>query len=156
MKINPSFPVFYAFLSRWAGGLAIGLAAFFMLSPAQAAPLTPAEEISIRSVVEGQLAALAKDDAVKAFSFAAPNVRKTVGTAPQFLALVRNSYPALYRPVSVAFLKPEAHHGQALQRVQVTDASGNAWLAAYSVQRQKDNTWRITGCSVVANKGRMA
>lgn len=156
MTINPRFPVFYAFWPRWAGGLAIGLAAFFWLAPAQAAPLTPAEEISIRAVVEGQLAALAKDDAVKAFSFAAPNVRQTVGTAPRFLALVRSSYPALYRPVSVAFLKPEDHHGQALQRVQVTDASGNAWLAAYSVQRQKDNTWRITGCSVVANKGRMA
>ncbi len=156
MKINPRFPVFYAFWFCWAGWLAIGVAAFFMLTPAQAALLTPAEEISIRAVVEGQLAALAKDDAVKAFSFAAPNVRQSVGTAPRFLALVRSSYPALYRPVSVAFLKPEAHHGQALQRVQVTDASGNAWLAAYSVQRQKDNTWRITGCSVVANKARMA
>ena len=156
MKINPRFPVFYAFWFCWAGWLAIGVAAFFMLTPAQAALLTPAEEISIRAVVEGQLAALAKDDAVKAFSFAAPNVRQSVGTAPRFLALVRSSYPALYRPVSVAFLKPEAHHGQALQRVQVMDASGNAWLAAYSVQRQKDNTWRITGCSVVANKARMA
>ena len=156
MKINPRFPVFYAFWFCWAGWLAIGVAAFFMLTPAQAALLTPAEEISIRAVVEGQLAALAKDDAVKAFSFAAPNVRQSVGTAPRFLALVRSSYPALYRPVSVAFLKPEAHHGQALQRVQVTDASGNAWLAAYSVQRQKDNTWRITGCSVVANKAWMA
>ena len=91
MKINPRFPVFYAFWFCWAGWLAIGVAAFFMLTPAQAALLTPAEEISIRAVVEGQLAALAKDDAVKAFSFAAPNVRQSVGTAPRFLALVRSS-----------------------------------------------------------------
>ena len=156
MKVNPKFSVFYAFFFHMAAWLAMGVAAFFMLAPAQAAPLTSAEEISIRSVVQGQLTALAQDDAVKAFSFAAPNVRQTVGTARQFLALVRSSYPALYRPASVAFLKPEEHHGQALQRVQVTDASGKAWLAAYSLQRQKDSTWRITGCSVVANEGRMA
>ena len=36
------------------------------------------------------------------------------------------------------------------------DDDGNAWLALYSLQRQKDKTWRITGCQVVPNKGRMA
>lgn len=102
------------------------------------------------------MAALAIDDAVKAFSFAAPNVRKIVGTAPQFMRLVRSSFPAIYRPTSAAFLKPEDHHGQVMQRVQVVDASGDAWLATYSMQRQKDKSWRITGCSVVANNGRMA
>ncbi|MEO6322593.1 MAG: DUF4864 domain-containing protein [Polaromonas sp.] len=156
MKTSSALPRFYVFLCRLTGWLAIAVAAFLLLVPAHAAPLSPDDEKGIRAVVEGQLAALAKDDAVKAFSFAAPNVRQAVGTAPQFLAMVRNRYPVIYRPASAAFLKPEDHHGQALQRVQVMDASGNAWLAIYSLQRQKDKTWRITGCSVVANKGRMA
>lgn len=133
------------------------LAAAFMLvvlMPAWA--LTEADEKGVRTVVEGQLAALARDDAATAFSFAAPNVRNSVGTASRFMDMVRKSYPAIYRPASTAFLKPEDHHGQVIQRVQLMDDSGSAWLALYSLQRQKDKSWRITGCQVVPNKGRMA
>ena len=131
------------------------LAALLLGVSAHASPFTPAEEKSVHAVVEGQLAALARDDAAKAFSFAAPNVRKAVGSAPVFLAMVRTSYPVIYRPASVAFLKPEGKDDQAIQRVQMMDASGNAWMAIYSLERQKDKSWRITGCQVVPSKGRM-
>ena len=127
-----------------------------LVGSAHAATFTPADEKSIRAVVEGQLAALAKDDATKAFSYAAPNVRKAIGTASRFLSMVQNDYPVVYRPASVAFLKPEADGDEVVQRVQMQDASGNAWLAIYSLQRQKGNLWRITGCAVIENKGRMA
>lgn len=122
---------------------------------AHAENLNPVEEKSIRAVVEGQLAAFAKDDANKAFSFAAPNVRKAVGSAASFMSMVRNDYPVVYRPASVAFLKPEGKDGDAVQRVQMVDASGDAWLAVYSLQKQKNKSWRITGCAVLENKGRM-
>ncbi len=124
--------------------------------PVQAQSLTAADEKNVRAVVEGQLAAFAKDDAKKAFSFAAPNVREAVGDAPAFLAMVKRDYPVVYRPGSVAFLQVEGKDGEALQRVQMLDAAGNSWLALYSLQRQKDKSWRITGCVVVENKGRMA
>lgn len=130
------------------------LQAFAVSAHAQA--LSPADEKSVRAVVEGQLAAFAKDDAKKAFSFAAPNVREAVGNAPDFLSMVRRDYPVVYRPASVAFLKVEGKDGDAIQRVQMLDASGNSWLALYSLARQKDKSWRITGCVVVENKGRMA
>ena len=139
-----------ACLARWLAAACLLVA----LAPAWA--LTEADERSVRAVVEAQLAALARDDAATAFSFAAPNVRAAVGTASRFMAMVRQSYPAIYRPASTAFLKPEDHHGQVIQRVQLTDDSGSAWLALYSLQRQKDKSWRITGCQVIANKGRMA
>ena len=132
------------------------LAALLLGVSAHASPFTPAEEKSVRAVVEGQLAALARDDAAKAFSFAAPNVRQAVGSAAAFLAMVQRGYPVIYRPASLAFLKPEGKDGQAIQRVQMVDASGDAWLAIYSLQLQKDRTWRITGCNLVPNKGRMA
>ena len=124
-------------------------------TPVHAAPFTPADEKSVRSVVEAQLAALAKDDAVEAFSYAAPNVRKAFGTASRFLSMVQNDYPVVYRPASVAFLRPEADGDDVVQRVQMQDVGGTAWLATYSLQRQKGNVWRITGCTVVENKGRM-
>lgn len=142
--------------------IAIKLAALASLLAFQAVGLqvhaenfSPVEEKSIRATVEGQLAAFAKDDATKAFSFAAPNVRKAVGTAASFMSMVRSDYPVVYRPASVAFLKPEGKDGDAVQRVQMVDANGDAWLAVYSLQRQKDKAWRITGCAVVENKGRM-
>lgn len=109
----------------------------------------------MRATVQGQLAAFAAADANKAFSYAAPNVREALGTAAGFMAMVRQAYPVVYRPSSVAFLKPENKDGQVIQRVQMQDAAGDAWLAVYSLQRNGKG-WLITGCVVVANKGRMA
>jgi len=123
---------------------------------ALAAPFTDADAKAVRQVVEAQLAALAVDDAVKAFSYAAPNVREAVGSAEGFLAMVQRGYPVVYRPATVAFLKANGKNDDVIQRVQMVDAEGESWLAIYSLQRQKDRTWRITGCSVVENKGRMA
>ena len=148
-----SLPSSRYFLVRLAGWLA---AALMLVAPMHSWALTEADEKGVRTVVEAQLAALAHDDAAAAFSFAAPNVRAAVGTASRFMDMVRKSYPAIYRPASTAFLKPEEHHGQVIQRVQIMDEDGSAWLALYSVQRQKDRSWRITGCQVVPNKGRMA
>ncbi|MES2686910.1 MAG: DUF4864 domain-containing protein [Pseudomonadota bacterium] len=144
-----------AFFARLVLLLVAASCALALWTPAQAASLSPADEKNVRATVQGQLAAFAADDADKAFSYAAPNVREALGTAAGFMAMVRNAYPVVYRPASVAFLKPESKDGQVIQRVQMLDASGDAWLAIYSLQRE-GNSWLITGCVVVANKGRMA
>ena len=137
--------------------MALLLVCTLFASAVQAAPLNAADEKSVRSVVEGQLAAFASDDAAKAYSFAAPNVREaTGGSAANFMRMVREGYPVVYRPASVAFLKPEGQAGEAVQRVQLQDAKGESWLAVYTLQRQKDKSWRISGCVVLENKGRMA
>lgn len=124
-------------------------------SPMRAAGLAASDEKNIRAVVQGQLDALARDDAAKAFSFAAPNVREALGTVPRFMDLVQRGYPVVYRPASVAYLKAEGRQDQAIQRVQMTDQAGEPWLATYTLQRQKNRSWRITGCTVTENKGRM-
>lgn len=124
-------------------------------APAHANLLTPADEQAVRATVQGQLAAFAADDANKAFSYAAPNVREAVGTAANFMAMVRNGYPVVYRPASVAFLKPDMKDGQVIQRVQMVDTRGDAWLAVYTLERA-GKSWLISSCTVVENKGRMA
>ena len=131
-------------------------AALQVMAPAQADALSAKDEKAVQTVVQSQLAAFAKNDANKAFSYAAPELRKTIGSASAFMAMVKSGYPVVYRPASVAFLKPEGTADDVVQRVQMTDASGTSWLAVYSLQRQKDKTWRISGCTVVENKGRMA
>ena len=125
--------------------------------PAHAKNIEVVDEKSIRLVIEGQLAAFAKDDANKAFSYAAPNVRETFGSAANFMSMVRNKYPVVYRPATVTFLKAEGggDEGDVIQRVQMIDTNGDVWLASYSVQKQKNKSWLITGCTLVAYKGRM-
>jgi len=148
-------------------------------APTSAAPqnLSPADEKAVQAVIAAQLAAFAKGDAVKAFSYAAPNIRQAMNSdAEGFMAMVRKSYPVVYRPSSVVFLKPERHAGvtggveQIIQRVQMQDSSGEAWLAVYGLERPIEKgkkgatpgktsaagVWRINGCVVTQNKGRMA
>lgn len=143
------------FLALFTAACLLVVAALLPVS-ARAAPLSGADEKQVREVIQSQLKAFARDDAKKAYSHAAPNVQAAVGSADAFLAMVRRDYPVVYRPASVSFLKPEGEDGQAIQRVQMTDSAGNAWLAVYSLARQKDKSWRISGCAVVENRARTA
>ena len=136
--------------------LSAAFAVLQFLMPVQAEMLSAKDEKAVQTVVQSQLAAFAADDASKAFSFAAPELRKAIGSPAAFMAMVKNSYPVVYRPASVAFLKPDGSGDEVVQRVQMLDANGTSYLAVYSLQRQKDKTWRISGCAVVENKGRMA
>ena len=125
-----------------------------LFTPAHAELLSSADEKAVLTVVQSQLAAFAKDDGEKAFSYATPELRKSFGTAATFMAMVKSGYPVVYRPASVVFLKPESANDEAVLRVQMQDSEGTAWLAVYSLQRQKDKSWRISGCAVIENKGR--
>lgn len=121
-----------------------------------ATPIAAADEKKIQSVVQAQLDAFAADDAKRAFSYAAPSIRKMVGTADNFMAMVRQGYPAVYRPASVQFLKPESIDNEVMQRLQLTDGQGDNWIATYTMERQKDKSWRISGCTLAPQRGRMA
>lgn len=137
-------------------GLTTALAALLLSVSALAAPLTAQELKNVREVIHAQLDAFAADDAVKAFSYAAPNVRKSVASAEHFMAMVRGHYAVVYRPASVAFMQPEREGDMVVQPVQMSDSEGAAWLAVYTLQRQKNKQWRISGCFVQSTKGRMA
>ncbi len=136
--------------------LATALAALLLSVSALAGPLSTQEVKNVREVIQAQLAAFAADDAAKAFSYAAPNVRKSVASAEHFMAMVRGQYAVVYRPASVAFMQPERDGDMVVQPVQMSDAEGVAWLAVYTLQRQKNKQWRITGCFVQGTNGRMA
>jgi Domain of unknown function (DUF4864) len=143
------------------GARFVGMLCMLIFSAAALAqPVTLAEEKNVREVIQSQLAAFAADDAEKAFSYAAPNIRSAFASATHFMAMVRGQYAVVYRPASVAFLKLEGldasrNSAEVVQRVQMTDANGAPWLAVYSLQRQKNNQWQITGCIVTGNNPRM-
>jgi hypothetical protein len=113
-----------------------------------------ADARQVRAVVEAQLDAFARDDAERAFSYAAPSIRSMFGDAERFMAMVRRSYPVVYRPAAVAFLVAEADGDEVVQPVHFTDAEGTVWLAVYRLERQPDRSWRISGCVVAPSSGR--
>jgi hypothetical protein len=133
---------------------ALVLPALAMPRPAAAEPLARADAHQVRAVVEAQLDAFARDDAVRAFSYAAPAIREMFGDAERFMAMVRRSYAVVYRPASVAFLVADADGDEVVQPVHLTDASGALWLAVYRLQRQPDRSWRIAGCELAPSSGR--
>ncbi len=122
---------------------------------ARAERVSAADSKAVRAVVEAQLAAFAEDDDKRAFSYAAPSIREMFGSADRFMAMVRGSYPVVYRPAAVVFLNPEWVQGQLVQGVHLTDSSGALWLAVYQLERQPDKSWRISGCNVQASGGKM-
>ena len=141
---------------RFTVALGFALAEATASVNAHASPLSPAEEEAVRMVVVSQLQAFAEDDADRAFEAATPGVREAIGNSGRFLAMVRGSYPMVYRPSTVTFLKPQEDGGMVLQMVQITDGNDRSWIALYTMERQPDSSWRISGCTVAENRWRSA
>ncbi len=91
----------------WLVCLLVSLLAASRVVSAQPQTVSAADMRTARAVVQAQLDAFAADDAPRAFSLAAPGLREVFGNADRFMAMVRSSYPVVYRPASVAFLVPE-------------------------------------------------
>jgi hypothetical protein len=136
----------------------IGLVLMWSLAfgPAQATPVKPAEAKAAQAVIQAQLNAFAADDAKRAFSYAAPSIRTQFGTADNFLVMVRQGYPMVYRPANVSFAKPEMISGKLVQTVQFSDLEGAEWVATYHLERQRNKAWRISACVVEPRSGTSA
>ena len=133
------------------------IAAFGLAGTAFADEVPAAEARRIQAVISDQLAAFAADDARRAFAHASPALQRQFGDAERFLAMVRTAYPVVYRPASVAFLRPELTDGQWTQGLHLTDGQGARWLAVYVMERgATGKPWRIAGCTVVPAPGRVA
>ena len=130
---------------------AVAAVLFFILAPLGAAAqqaVPPEDARAVREVIQAQLDAFQHDDAPRAFALATPGIRRTFGSAENFLQMVRNSYAVVYRPRSVIFQAPQLLDGQVLQPVRFSDAEGRGWIAVYPMQRQPDGSWRTNGCQL--------
>ena len=106
----------------------------------------------IISVIESQVAAFRRDDAVAAFSFASPTIRAQFGDAGTFLAMVAALYRPVYRPRRLEFLDLKSVNGRLVQRVLVMGPEGEFVMALYPMV-QVDGRWRINGCFLVRPPG---
>lgn len=102
-----------------------------------------------REVIEAQLTAFARDDARDAFSHASPPTQAIFGSPERFMSMVRENYPAIYRPQAVAFARrirtPGGGHAQP---VSLIGPDGLGVLAMYRMEEQPDGSWRIAGVQV--------
>jgi len=108
----------------------------------------PGDRAAIRSVIESQMAAFLKDDAVQAFSFANPMIQRMFGSPERFMSMVREGYAPVYRPSDVTFGALELVEGQWIQAVSVVGPDGQPALALYTMEKQADGSWLIAGCSL--------
>jgi hypothetical protein len=115
-----------------------------------------ADARAVRAVIEAQLEAFRRDDAPRAFSYAAPGIREAFGTPEKFMAMVREQYAVVYRPRSVSFEEPVMAGEDLVQPVRITDGDGRTWMAIYPMAKQPDGSWRINGCHLARLPAREA
>ena len=118
----------------------------FLAGAAGAQSVPDTDRAAIRDVITRQLEAFQRDDAPRAFSFAAPNIQSQFGTPERFMDMVRQAYPAVHRPRSVDFTRLTNQDG-VVQEVELVGPDGTAQTAMYSMERGP-NGWRITGCTL--------
>lgn len=104
-----------------------------------------ADGAAIRSVIQQQIAAFARDDGPAAFGFASPAIQQEFGSPETFMRMVETGYRAVYRPRSVAFGAARAAGGMVVQEVDVVGPDGLGVRAFYLMERESDGSWRING-----------
>jgi hypothetical protein len=114
------------------------------------ADISAADRTAIHQIVQRQLDAFQKDDGAAAYALATPELRERFGTVETFMGMVRDEYAPVYRPSQVTFGKLEKIDDSIVQHVLVVGPDGNLHEALYFLERQKDGTWLIGGCMLIA------
>jgi hypothetical protein len=126
--------------------LAGGLAAMADESVARA------DAAAIRQVIQSQMNAFRIDDWNTAFAYAAPSIQTKFQSPQIFSQMVTQAYQPVYRPHGVEFREVKASEFGPTQEVFVVGPDGLSYLAYYTMEKQLDGTWRISGCYLVRAK----
>ena len=118
--------------------------------------VSDADRLAVQQTIERQLNAFLADDAAAAYSFAAPNITARFPTADIFMQMVEQGYPQVHRWRSYEFAALEEMPQGLRQDVDIVDAAGEFWTATYTLERQADGSWKITGCYLQKKPGEMA
>ncbi len=127
---------------------------FLLCGPARAdePAVSSADADAIHGVIQGQLDAFQHDDGPAAFAFAAPSIQRMFGKPDVFLDMVRRGYAPVYRPRSAEFGGLGMTDGVVAQNVELIGPDGMAYTARYTLERQPDGLWRISGCELVPSR----
>jgi hypothetical protein len=125
------------------------------LLSAASAQLNETTAQAVKHTVQAQLAAFAKDDADLAFSYAAPTIRAMFETPQNFMAMVQDAYPVVYRPERFLFLASSGTDSAVVLPVKMWDKEGQSWMATYKLELQADGRWLIVACVLVRDQANL-
>ena len=115
--------------------------------------VSEADAAQFRQIISEQIAAFNADDGGKAWSYAAPSIKQLFPTPDVFMAMVKKGYQPVYRQQSFSFGEITDAAARPTQHVTIVDADGKIWTALYTMQKQPDGTWKISGCTLVQMPG---
>ncbi len=136
-----------------------GLFAFQLLvsAPAHAQQaLSEADNTGTRAVIEDQLSAFKSGDVARAWSHAAPSIQSIFPDPQSFGAMVQRGYLPLYAPGAHVFGRNMQVGEIVHQELIVTDQAGKQWQAVYTLMKQADGSWKITGVKMDPYNGASA
>ena len=136
-------------MTRW-------IAVLLLAWSTSAAALESADKSAIRGVIERQIEAMRRDDGAAAYGYAAPAIQRMFPSEDSFMRMVRDAYRPVYKPRSVLFGELKDGADEITQSVLLRDADGEDWLAIYSLERQADGSWKISGCRLTKDLGESA
>lgn len=111
-----------------------------------------AEVKAAQATIDSQLKALKADDGALAYSYAAPGIKRIFPTVESFMDMVTSGYQPVRNPRSYAFGKAAEPSGTSVvQQVLIVGPDGKDYEAVYTLERQPDGTFKITGCSLRAS-----
>ena len=116
------------------------VAAPFAVFPAAA----QSPEASSHSAIAGQIEAFRAQDGERAYSYAAPGVKRFFRNPNAFMSMVRSGYKPVYAPRDYTFGRFGERDGQVLQEVLITGPEGKEWAALYTLEAQDDGSMLIT------------
>lgn len=122
------------------------------LAGAPASSVSSNDVQAVKSTLQRQFDAFARDDAAAAFALASTGIRTQFGDADKFMTVVRKQYQAVYRHRIALFAETERVDGAVMQTVRLTDANDRVWLALYRLEREADGQWHIVGCQLLETK----
>ncbi|MEQ1521485.1 MAG: DUF4864 domain-containing protein [Aestuariivirga sp.] len=133
--------------------LVIVLLAFMSLA-VFAQSVSETEKSEFQRIIAAQISAFRADDGPTAYSFAAPVVRNIFPTPEIFMSMVKQGYPQVYRPQAFNFTEALIDPlGRPAQKMRVVGPDGKTYEALYSMEKQPDGTWRISGCTLLEIPG---
>ncbi len=126
----------------------------FMSLASMADSISAADKAEFQRIITAQITAFKADDGPAAYDFAAPVVRNIFPTPEIFMTMVKQGYPQVYRPQSFNFTEALIDPmGRPAQKMTVVGPDGKSYIALYSMEKQPDGTWRISGCTLLEIPG---
>lgn len=105
-----------------------------------------------QGTIEAQLKAFQAGDGERAYSYAAPNIKRLFPTVETFMGMVESSYQPVRNPRNFSFGKVEEMSATSIvQQVMILGPDGKDYEAVYTLELQPDGSYRITGVSLKAS-----